>query len=100
MSDSTLRDKEPVSLKSTFRNVVFPMLLGACITVFFFHFVPDMIAVLWKDVSFKDAFEKCWDKTYTGYRDLLNGRSDHYGLLGWPILGAIIMLYINKISKL
>jgi uncharacterized membrane protein YeaQ/YmgE (transglycosylase-associated protein family) len=100
MSDSTLRDKEPVSLKGTVRNLVFPAILGACVTVFFFHFVPDMMDVLWDDVSFKHAFSQAWGRTYSGYRDLLNGRSENYGLLGWPILGAVIMLYIFRISKL
>jgi hypothetical protein len=99
MVDSTAQGKEPLTAKSLWKHILWPMLLGALLAILFFHYVPNMMGLLWDDTGFKDAGDLAMQKTIEPFKALMTGESEDVGILGWPLLGAIIGYYVFKIAR-
>lgn len=98
MADFSIKPGADHAARGFIFNLLIPAVLGAFVAILFFQFVPEMISQLWDKKGWEEAFRDGFKAVATPYQAFFDPNAKkHFGLLGWPILGGIIGVYLGRL---
>jgi len=98
MADYSVRGSADKDSRGFMWNYIIPFIVGGLITLFFFEFVPHMIALAHKDVPWGVAFPKGLEQTYMPFVHFFTAPEPPSPVIfAWPILGGVIGIYVNRL---
>lgn len=98
MGDATVKEGSEFKARGLLNNYLMPAVLGMFVTVFFFHFVPEMIGQLDEGHTFKIATRTAVREVFTPYGEMIAGKEPWtFKYLAWPIVGMIAGVFMHRL---